>query len=157
MQIKIPAVNAFIDDFKKAFHEKFGMQAEVSYAKPEQITEAPSIDELEQEANKLLQKLYFVELIDMNDDVKNNGIRSKSRQMEVNFARKAFCMVALNYGYSSKFIGRRIGFDHASVLMNRMVMKKLIDSNDTLAKSVFNSLTEQVNALMKNKTNNHAA
>lgn len=71
-------------------------------------------------------------------------ISNRSRKREVVDARKVFCLILNQEGNSFKDIGRKMGYDHSSVMNNVNTAIGLIESNSHF-KYLYFSIKEEYN------------
>lgn len=134
-------INAYISEFKIAFHEKFGMIPNVKYSfvKPTAL----SLYRVEILANKLLKTMD-------PDDRCMYGVRTKQRYKKLVLVRHCMFKLTRDMGYSATYICKHFEFTHATILHSCRIVNDLVRTNDTELITVLKQLSDAIQEEYRN-------
>jgi len=135
------AAERMIEAFAAEFFNKFGVNPIIVYDTSMGHLKFLTLQMLEDVINASLKKRYG------EREGENITISSRSRKREVILHRQLFAYIARALKYHFAVIGKKIGFDHASMIHARKAMEFLLSISDTLAKEIYAEVYKELETL----------
>lgn len=144
---RISEADIMVDQFKKEFREKFGLNVFVSYnIKGDYKITDISLNTLLAEINDYLFEVHPFKIIETNYrkvDI-SEGIHVNSRAAVIVELRHIFSHIAHKLGYNYSTIGRFLNQDHCTILHAVKNVNNMFDVNDMHYIGIYNIIQNRL-------------
>ena len=137
--------SALVTAFQERFKRLYGITPYVSYSFDMPLYDKLSIDELYNIVNKM-----FIE------NTKNThpmGIRQRVRDSDIIIYKHIFCKIACDMHFTTTFIGKYIGLNHASIIYIRNTINNRLETNDEKVCALYNEIKTKLISFISEKNN----
>lgn len=124
-----------VSRFRKEFYGTFGVYPMVNYSFHRGSLPRVTLKELEELINNMMEEHY-------PKFYTPAGIRMRLRRREVVLHRQVYMKLAQDIGYGPLVTAKHIGFDHVSAMYGKKHMQELLETNDLLARNIYNTIID---------------